>query len=137
MAAMRQMGTYKPLRYLLSFGGPAVHRVVFRQAVAEDADRLFDLSLPMMEGGALVTRKREFFGSQYRNFWVLDVDGRTVGTIGLEPLGGLVEFFNLCVQRALQGQGLGRLLLPHVLAVAQEEGFRRVVLLSKTAEDWF
>jgi GNAT superfamily N-acetyltransferase len=64
-------------------------------------------------------------------FWVLEEDGRVVGTIGVSALSSSeVEIKRVYLDASLRGQGLGRALVEHVMSWAAERGYTQVCLWS-------
>ncbi len=64
-------------------------------------------------------------------FWVLEDEGRVVGTIGVVPLSPIeVEIKRVYLEASLRGQGWGRVLLEHAMGWAAEHGHTHVRLWS-------
>ena len=64
-------------------------------------------------------------------FWVLEEDGRLVGTVAVVPLSDTeVEIKRVYLDAALRGQGWGRRLLEHAIAWARARGYQRLSLWS-------
>jgi putative acetyltransferase len=64
-------------------------------------------------------------------FWVLEEDGRVVGTIGVVPLSPAeAEIKRVYLDATLRGQGWGRGLVEHAMSWAAEHGHTRVRLWS-------
>lgn len=64
-------------------------------------------------------------------FWVLEDEGRVVGTIGVTALSpSEVEIKRVYLDASLRGQGWGRALVEHVMAWAAERGHTHVRLWS-------
>ena len=65
------------------------------------------------------------------DFWVLEEDGRVVGTVAVVPLSTAeVEVKRVYLDASLRGQGWGRRLVEHTLAWARARGHERVRLWS-------
>jgi len=62
--------------------------------------------------------------------WVLELDGRLVGVIELEPRGDHLWVENVAVAPRWQGRGFGRLLLRHAEVEAARLGLREIGLLT-------
>ncbi|MFT3852534.1 MAG: GNAT family N-acetyltransferase [Ilumatobacteraceae bacterium] len=73
--------------------------------------------------------------------WVAVVDGEVVGLTGLLDHGGSGEIEPVVVTEARRGQGIGRLLVDHVVGVARARGYRwlaiRPVARNRAAIDAF
>ena len=64
-------------------------------------------------------------------FWVLEEDGRVVGTVAVVPLSAEeVEIKRVYLYASLRGRGLGARLVEHALAWARAHGHRRARLWS-------
>ena len=73
------------------------------------------------------TKYREAGG----DFWVLENDGRVVGTVAVVPLSSAeVEIKRVYLDASLRGQGWGRRLVEHALAWARARGYGRARLWS-------
>jgi GNAT superfamily N-acetyltransferase len=73
------------------------------------------------------TKYREAGG----DFWVLEDDGRVVGTVAVVPLSSdEVEIKRVYLDASLRGQGWGRRLVEHALAWARARGHGRARLWS-------
>ncbi len=60
--------------------------------------------------------------------WVLTVEDAVAGYGILSTGAGEAHILNICIDPAHRGQGLGRLLLVHLLAAARSRGAERVFL---------
>jgi GNAT superfamily N-acetyltransferase len=64
-------------------------------------------------------------------FWVLEDDGRVVGTVAVVPLSSdEVEIKRVYLDSSLRGRGLGAMLVEHAFAWARAHGHRRARLWS-------
>src|SRR5207249_772391 len=64
-------------------------------------------------------------------FWVLEEDGRVVGTIAVVPVSAdVVEIKRVYLDASLRGRGLGRMLVEHASSWAAGRGHTRVKLWS-------
>ena len=71
------------------------------------------------------------YGDAGGAFWVLEDDGRVVGTVAVVPLSAdEVEIKRVYLGAALRGQGWGQTLMEHAIAWARARGHRRVRLWS-------
>ena len=69
-------------------------------------------------------------------FWVLEDDGRVVGTVAVVPLSPEeVEIKRVYLAASLRGQGWGQRLMQHALAWAAARGYRRAQLWSDVKFD--
>ncbi|MDR6472176.1 amino-acid N-acetyltransferase [Paraburkholderia graminis] len=66
-----------------------------------------------------------------------DVDGKIVGSVGLERFGRSALLRSLAVSSTARGSGLGRSLTAHVERTARSRGISELWLLTKTAADFF
>jgi amino-acid N-acetyltransferase len=71
------------------------------------------------------------------NFLVADLDGKVVGTIGLEIYGENALLRSAVVTPSNRNRGLGTLLYNALLEYAKKRGVKRLVLLTNTAEEYF
>lgn len=71
------------------------------------------------------------------HFLIARQDGRMVGVIGMEVLGGLGLVRSAAVEPGSRGTGVGRALVERVLAEAASYRIRELYLLTTTAERWF
>ena len=62
--------------------------------------------------------------------WVLELDGRLIGVIELEPRSDHLWVENVAVAPGEQGRGFGRLLLRHAEVEANRLGLREIGLLT-------
>jgi ribosomal protein S18 acetylase RimI-like enzyme len=63
-----------------------------------------------------------------RRIWVLDDDGPLIGTIGLQDDTLNLYLFAVTIWPAMQGRGLGRMLIDFAEAQARQRGLRRLQL---------
>jgi len=64
-------------------------------------------------------------------FWVLEEDGRVLGTVAVVPLSvDEVEIKRVYLHASLRGRGSGRMLMEHALGWARAHGHRHVRLWS-------
>ena len=78
-----------------------------------------------------LTRIQTTYRDAGGDFWVLENDGRVVGTVAVVPLSSAeVEIKRVYLGASLRGQGWGRRLVEHALAWARARGHRRARLWS-------
>ena len=66
-----------------------------------------------------------------------DVDGKIVGSVGLERFGNRALLRSLAVSSTARGSGLGRSLTAHAERTARSGGISELWLLTTTAADFF
>jgi len=71
------------------------------------------------------------------NFLVAYLEGKVVGTIGLEIYGESALLRSAVVTPSKRNRGLGTLLYNALLDDAKKRGVKRLVLLTNTAEEYF
>lgn len=122
----------------------ATYGVELRDGVAADAAALRALIFPVLESYGLrpdpqgtdadLDDVEGHYGAAGGRFWVLVQDGVVVGSCGLYPLGGsVVELRKMYLHSSLRGQGVGRRLLAHALAVAAADGYKTMRLETASA----
>ena len=78
-----------------------------------------------------LTRIEKKYRGAGGDFWVLENDGRVVGTVAVVPLSSdEVEIKRVYLDASLRGQGWGSRLVEHALAWARGHGHRRARLWS-------
>ena len=112
-------------------------RITLRDAADSDAPGLLELSHPFMISGALLARDVMFYRAHASEFRVAEIDGRLAGCVGIRHFGDQAELYNACVRDALQGVGVGNLLMRDAVSIATDAGYRELFLLSITATRWF
>ena len=76
------------------------------------------------------------YGGRAGAFWVARLDGRVVGSVGVERLpDGRAELHRLYLDSTLRGRGVGRALVEIVVGWCRTAGIRRLVLWSDTRFD--
>jgi amino-acid N-acetyltransferase len=68
---------------------------------------------------------------------VAQVDGRIVGSAGVELYEGAALLRSVAVEAAVRGQGVGGRLVASALALAQANQAHEIYLLTETAADYF
>lgn len=90
---------------------------------------------PALEVPDLLDFDRRYAGSAGA-FWVARLDGRVVGSVGVERLpDGQAELHRLYLDTTLRGRGVGRALVETVLGWCRHAGVRRLTLWSDTRFD--
>jgi putative acetyltransferase len=73
------------------------------------------------------------YGGEAGAFWVARLDGRVVGSVGVERLpDGRAELHRLYLDATLRGRGVGRALVEAVLAWCRRAGIAHLTLWSDT-----
>ena len=71
----------------------------------------------------------ERYGGARAGFWVAEVEGAVVGTVGIRPKDGdTCELKRLYLRADRRGTGLGQALYAHAEAFARAAGYRRIWL---------
>ncbi|HEY7140959.1 MAG TPA: GNAT family N-acetyltransferase [Methylomirabilota bacterium] len=122
------------------------HAIVIEPARATDAPAVIELIgrvfaeyhfswNPSLEVPDLFDLERRYGGGAGA-FWVARLDGRVVGSVGVERLsGGRAELHRLYLDASLRGRGVGRSLVEAVLGWCRKAGVARLVLWSDTRFD--
>ena len=91
----------------------------------------YGLTFDLAGYDADLTRIRGTYCRTGGAFWVLEDEGRVVGTIGVVPVAPAeVEIKRVYLDASLRGQGWGRALVEHAMGWAEERGHTRVRLWS-------
>jgi len=120
---------------------PAVSDLVLRQAQPGDEEGIQAVVETVWREYGFVwdpdyynrdlTDIRRYYFETGGDFWVLDREGRIVGTGGYERLDEEeCELARLYLLREVRGQGWGRRLFTHIARTARERGFKRMVIWS-------
>ncbi len=80
---------------------------------------------------------KEGIARHLQNFLVAEVDGKIVGTIGLEKYNAVGLLRSASVLPSFQNNGIGTKLFNMMMDYAKEEGINDVILLTTTAERYF
>ena len=112
-----------------------------RPAQPTDADTIAELILPIqqrefgipitLEGQPDLGNIRGFYQTGRGNFWVAEIEGRTVGTIGLLDIGDSeASLRKMFVAAPFRGKahGIAQRLLEEVLDWATKKGIKRIYL---------
>jgi GNAT superfamily N-acetyltransferase len=109
---------------------PAVIELIGR--VFAEYDFVWD---PATEVPDLYDLERRYGGAAGA-FWVARMDGRVVGSVGVERLpGGSAELHRLYLDAALRGRGVGRALVERVIGWCRAAGISGLILWSDTRFD--
>ncbi len=109
-----------------------------RQARVDDLPGLIHLLAPMEEQGALVQRSRDKLEAEINHFFVIEQDGRILGSAALYPLEtGCAELAALAVDHATTEQSIGTKLLKHIEEQARTLSIQTLFVLTTQASDWF
>jgi amino-acid N-acetyltransferase len=71
------------------------------------------------------------------DFYVVELDGRVVGAVGLEVYGRDALLRSAVVERVARNSGLGVTLIERILDHARERDIRAIYLLTTTADQYF
>lgn len=125
---------------------------VFRQALAQDATRCFQIETTAYEGDEAATfEKIATRIAQYpQGFLIMELDGEVIGFInsgcahevvmsdedfktlvGHDPLAANVVIMSVVIDPAHQGRGLAPLMMAHFVAQMREAGKRSIHLMCK------
>ena len=109
-----------------------------RQARVDDLPGLIHLLAPMEERGALVQRSRDKLEAEINHFYVIEQDGRILGSAALYPLGSRsAELAALAVDHATTEQSIGTKLLKYIEEQARTLSIQNLFVLTTQASDWF
>ncbi|MCL6637234.1 MAG: N-acetyltransferase [Alicyclobacillus sp.] len=109
--------------------------MVIRKATVQDVEFMQPLIQHFADQGLLLPRSAKSLYEHILNFTVAEVDGKVVGTVGLHVLWkDLAEVRSLAVDPAYQGMGIGRKLVEHVIAEAEQLGVAQVLSLTYQTE---
>ena len=109
-----------------------------RQARVDDLPGLIHLLSPMEEQGVLVQRPRDKLEAEINHFYVIEQDGRILGSVALYPLDSeCAELAALTVDHATTEQSIGTKLLEHIEKQARSQSIQNLFVLTTQASDWF
>jgi amino-acid N-acetyltransferase len=92
----------------------------------------------MEEQGALVQRSRDKLETEINHFYVIEQDGRILGSAALYPLDSeCAELAALAVDHATTEQSIGTKLLTHIEEQARSLAIQNLFVLTTQASDWF
>lgn len=90
--------------------------------------------LALLAGASLPT---DGVAEYFRHFVVARVEGRVVGSVGMEPHGPSALLRSLVVAPDLRNQGIGQALAKELIARLRQQGTRQVFLLTETTLTFF
>jgi amino-acid N-acetyltransferase len=110
-----------------------------RPAKIEDVGGILSIIEPLEEQGVLVRRSRERLEQEIEQFFVDELDGRTVGCVALYPFPETqaAEMACLAVNPAFRNAGRGDALLAAVEEAAEEAGLKQLFVLTTRTAHWF
>lgn len=109
-----------------------------RAATLDDVGGIHALLEPLEGEGILVHRAREHLELEIDRFRVLEADGLIIGTAALYPFEpDAAEIACLALHEDYRGRGRGDRLLQEMERLAQEQGIRRVFVLTTRTAQWF
>ena len=129
--------TVRAINAIFSRGGDELIHATFRRGRVTDAQAMYELSLPFIESGNLIVRKRELFEQVAEDFYVVEIDRTVVACAGIRSFTEMAELFNVAVDRRWQGLGLGRFLLASLVSLLREQDFATVLVFTQSTLGWF
>ena len=109
-----------------------------RQACIDDLPGLIHLLAPLEEKGDLVERSRDKLEAEINHFYVIEQDGRILGSVALYPLDEIsAEVAALAVDRATTEKSIGTKLLTYIEKRARTLNIQNLFVLTTQASDWF
>jgi amino-acid N-acetyltransferase len=109
-----------------------------RPASIDDIGGILQLIEPLEADGTLVYRGRELLEREVHTFFVIEHDGVIVGCAALYPLAGkAAELAALAVRPEYRERGYGEKLLEHGEVEARQLGYKRLIVLTTRAAQWF
>ena len=109
-----------------------------RQACIDDLPGLIHLLAPLEEKGDLVERSRDKLEAEINHFYVIEQDGRILGSVALYPLDeNSAEVAALAVDQATTEQSIGTKLLTYIEKYARTLNIKDLFVLTTQASDWF
>lgn len=109
-----------------------------RRAQADDLPGLIHLLAPLEEKGALVQRSRDKLEAEINHFFIIEQDGRILGSVALYPLDhASAELAALAVDHATTEQSIGSKLLEHIEQQARASSITNLFVSTTQASDWF
>jgi GNAT superfamily N-acetyltransferase len=111
----------------------ALYTRINRELAPPNMRELFEQYISTAINGELKQLLDIFSAAKRNAFWVVDIDGRIVGTFGIEAQdAGSTELRRMYLDRVYRGRGIAQRMLAFAEAQAREYGFAKVVL--STAE---
>jgi N-acetylglutamate synthase-like GNAT family acetyltransferase len=108
-----------------------------RRASEADAAALEAFIEPYVDDGKLLPRTYDELTELLPSFFIAELDGQIVGCAALEIYSRkLAEVRSLAVSPAVQGKGIGRLLVEACIGLARERNVLEVMAIT-SSEDFF
>jgi amino-acid N-acetyltransferase len=110
-----------------------------RAATIEDIGGIIELLRPLEAEGILVRRSRELLEREVERFVVLEHDHRIIGCAALYPFPdeAAAELACLAVDAQCRDRGYGEAVLNRMLALAKEQGMKKLFVLTTRTAHWF
>ncbi|MDR0411387.1 MAG: amino-acid N-acetyltransferase [Treponema sp.] len=109
-----------------------------RELKSSDVPDVLRLMEPLMQTGVLIRRTPEQIQEKKDDYVVVDIDGSVRACAALHDWGERqAEIAALATDRMFTMLGLGRRIVRFLLEKAQQNGFRRVFVLTTHTHDWF
>ena len=110
-----------------------------RQAQTADTAGIIELIRPQEEQGVLVRRSRERLEHEIGRFTVIERDDMIIGCAALYPFAddGCAELACVVVHPDYQQVNRGEQLLERIVTSAQQQGLKRLVVLTTQTAHWF
>jgi N-acetylglutamate synthase-like GNAT family acetyltransferase len=110
-----------------------------RAATPDDVGYLFRLSQEFVASGEIRDRPRSSFETQLADFLVAEHSGGRVGCAAVRRIGDTGSdgvLYNVCVDPACHGSGVGVLLVESAVALAARLGISRLFAATTRADEW-
>lgn len=108
-----------------------------RRATEADAPAIEAFIEPFVDDGKLLPRTYDELNELLPSFFIAELDGQIVGCAALEIYSRkLAEIRSLAVSPAVQGKGIGRLLVEACIQLAREKNVLEVMAIT-SSEDFF
>lgn len=106
--------------------------VALRRARLADIPQMLRVMEPFVKNGDLLPRTAADLAGQIERYVVAADGDRVVGTGALKPYSpDVAEIIALAVEAGYQGQGVGRMIVEHLLGIAAELGIGEVFALTR------
>ncbi len=107
--------------------------IIVRAALESDLGALEIFIAPFVEDGKLLPRTFDELNELLPNFFIAEADGQIVGCAALEVYSRkLAEIRSLAVSPAVQGKGVGKLLVEACIALAREKNVLEVMAITSS-----
>lgn len=105
--------------------------MIIRKAMLQDVEAMHHLVNKYAEGGLMLSRSRNMFYENLRDFVVAEQDDEIVGTGALHIMwSDLAEVRALAVKEEIIGHGIGRKMVQYCLNEAKDLGIPKVFTLT-------